>query len=81
MSTSDRSPTLRRSAVAGAVAATLAIILSPGNPAMPDLPVHPAWIVALVLAARYGARGLYAVPAVIAGVQLAALLTGRFELG
>jgi uncharacterized coiled-coil protein SlyX len=71
---------LRDTVIAGAVAAVLALVLSPGNPAMVELPVHPAWIVALVLAARYGARGLYAVPAVIAGVQAAVWVSGHADL-
>ena len=58
MLTSDRSCTLRRTVIAGSIAAILALVISPANPAMAELTVHPAWVIALVLAARYGARGL-----------------------
>jgi len=74
MSTSDLRRALRNAVTATGVAAIVALLLSPANPAMSSMPVHPAWVIALVLAARYGARGLYAVPAVILGVQLAARL-------
>ncbi|MCW5807400.1 MAG: hypothetical protein KIT31_33900 [Deltaproteobacteria bacterium] len=47
---------------------------------MRDAFVHPAWFVALVLAARYGARGLVAVPAVAVGLAGAALLAERAPL-
>ncbi len=80
MSTSDRKDLVRRAAGAGALAAVIALVVSPGDPAMMGTVVHPAWVVALVLAARYGVRGLVAVPAVVAGVSLAELLAGRTDL-
>ncbi|MGE5186163.1 MAG: hypothetical protein ACM31C_29105 [Acidobacteriota bacterium] len=80
MSTSDRKDLVRRAASAGALAAVIALVVSPGDPAMIGTVVHPAWLVALVLAARYGVRGLVAVPAVIAGVSLAELLAGHVDL-
>lgn len=84
MSTSNHSPhspLLRRTVVAGAAAAAVALVLSPSDPAMTSTPIHPAWVIALVLAARAGARGLYAVPAVVLGVQLAEWIAGRADVG
>lgn len=80
MSTSDRDQLARRAAGAGALAAVIALIVSPGDPAMASGIVHPAWVIALVLAARYGVRGLVGVPAVIAGVSLAELLVGHIDI-
>jgi hypothetical protein len=80
MQTSERLRTLRRTVIAGSIAAMIALVISPADPAMAELTVHPAWVVALVLAARYGARGLYAVPAVVAGVVFAEWVAGRTEL-
>lgn len=79
MSISNRN-LLRETVIVGAGAAVLALVLSPADPAMSDLAVHPVWILALILAARYGARGLYAVPAVVAGVQLAVWVSGHADL-
>jgi hypothetical protein len=67
MSISD----LRRAGVAALLAAVIALIASPSDPAMHGVVVHPAWLVALVIAARYGSRGLLTLPAVIAGVAVA----------
>jgi hypothetical protein len=80
MSTSESKSLLRDLLVASAVAAFVALVISPSDPALATWPVHPAWVVALVLAARYGASGLYAVPAVLLGGQLAAWLAGRDDL-
>jgi hypothetical protein len=77
MSTSETRFLARDLAVAAAVAAVLALGLSPSDPALTAWPVHPAWIVALVLAARYGVSGLYAVPAVLLGGQLATWIAGH----
>jgi len=80
MWTSDSSRTVRRTILAGVGAATLALVISPADPAMTALAVHPAWVIALVLSGRYGARGLYAVPAIVLGVQFADWIAGRTEL-
>lgn len=80
MSTSDRHRTLRATVIAAGLAAAVALVLSPGAPAMAEVAIHPAWAIALVVAARYGARGLYAVPSVVIGVQLAEWIAGRGEL-
>jgi hypothetical protein len=76
MSTSESKSLLRDLAVAAVMAAFVALLVSPSDPAAVAWPMHPAWIVALVLAARYGASGLYAVPAVLVGGQLATWLVG-----
>src|SRR5262245_48116113 len=77
MSTSEPKSLIRDLAVAAVMAAFVALVVSPTDPAVTSWPVHPAWIVALVLAARYGASGLYAVPAVLVGGQIAGLITGN----
>src|SRR5262245_26462858 len=76
MSISDSKSLPRDLALASAVAALIAFVASPTDPALTAWPVHPAWIVAQVLAARYGASGLYGVVGVLLGGQLAAWLGG-----
>lgn len=76
MSTSNHRSSVRDTLVAAAVAAVIALVLSPADPSLSSLPVHPAWIVAMILAARYGSLGLYGIPAVITGVQAAVFMTG-----
>jgi hypothetical protein len=76
MSISSSKSLLRDVVIASAVAALIALVVSPTDPTLAAWPVHPAWIVAQVLAARYGASGLYGVPAVVLGGQLAAWLGG-----
>jgi hypothetical protein len=76
MSTFD-SKLLRDLALATAVAALIALVASPTDPTLAAWPVHPAWIVAQVLAARYGVAGLYGVPSVVLGGQLATWLGGN----
>src|SRR5690606_18778252 len=66
----------RETFIAAAVAAVIAVAISPTDPALGELPFHPAWIVALVLVARYGAGGLYAVPGVVLGLQTAMWISG-----
>ena len=80
MSTSESKSLLRDLFVAAAFAAFVALLVSPTDPAVTAWPVHPSWIVALVLAARYGASGLYAVPAVIVGGQIATFMISGDEL-
>jgi hypothetical protein len=79
MSTSNRT-SVRDTLVASAVAGVIALVISPADPSLASLPVHPAWIVAIILAARYGSLGLYGIPAVITGVQAAVFMTGSGEL-
>ena len=79
MPISERSHTLRRTVIAGSIAAMVALVISPSDPAMSNLTVHPAWAIALVLGARYGARGLYSVPAIVVGVLVAEWVAGRSE--
>lgn len=80
MSTSNHRTSVRDTIVAAAVAAVIALVLSPADPSLSSLPVHPAWIVAMILAARYGSHGLYGIPAVIIGVQAAVWMTGTTDL-
>ncbi len=76
MSTSSRSRPVHIAGVATLLAAVIALVASPRDPAMMGAAVHPAWLVAVVLAARYGLRGLVTVPAVVAGIAGAVLLAG-----
>ena len=73
MSTSDLRKTFVLAAIAGAC---LALITSPTDPSMTTMPIHPMWAIALVLAARHGARGLLAIPALVVGLVGAQLLSG-----
>ena len=75
-------PNVRREIVV-LVLATLSasLIASPADPSLSSLPVHPMWVLALVLAARYGARGLWIVPALALGlVAVSKALGGAGEL-
>lgn len=67
---------LRTAVIAGGFAAVVALVVSSSDPAMVALPVHPAWLLTLVLAARYGASGLLSVVGVVIGVSAANLLAG-----
>lgn len=73
MSTSELRTTFVIAAIAGAC---LALITSPADPAMTAMPIHPVWAIALILAARHGARGLLAIPALLVGLVGAQLLSG-----
>ncbi|HVV85566.1 MAG TPA: hypothetical protein VHE35_21045 [Kofleriaceae bacterium] len=74
MSTSDRMVALEALAGAALVVAGVSIV-SPGDVWMTGLGLHPGWLVVIVLAARYGPRGLFwslgIMLGVIAGVDLA----------
>jgi len=73
MSTSN----FRRELLAGAVAgACIGLLGDPSNPALSTLPIHPIWAIALILAARYGARGLIAIPALTSSLVIAEWLAG-----
>lgn len=80
MSTSSHRTSVRDTFVAAGVAAIIALVLSPADPSLSTLPVHPSWIVAIILAARYGSSGLNGIPAVVIGVQSAMFITGNTEL-
>lgn len=73
MSTSETPRTFVIAAIAGAC---VALITSPADPAMTAMPIHPVWAIALVLAARHGARGLVAIPALLVGLVGAQWLAG-----
>jgi hypothetical protein len=79
MSTSKLTRAFRDSFIAAASASVIALALSPTNPALTAAPFHPSWIVALILVARYGASGLYSVPAVVVGVETAVWIAGGAE--
>ena len=68
---------MRREIAALAVAGTcIVVIASPEDPALSTLPVHPLWALALVLAARYGAAGLWLAPALAGALVVADALGG-----
>lgn len=80
MSISDDSPRPRvaREIVCGAIAGIgLAALASPGDPALTSWPVHPAWAIALLLAARYGARALWIVPMLWLGIAVTDVIAGH----
>jgi hypothetical protein len=80
MSISDDSPRPRvaREIVCGAIAGIgLAALASPGDPALTSWPVHPGWAIALLLAARYGARALWIVPMLWLGIAGADVVAGH----
>lgn len=58
MSTSDHILAAEASAAAVVVVGAVALA-SPDNVWLPDLGLHPAWLAIIVMAARYGARGLF----------------------
>jgi hypothetical protein len=68
---------LRTALIAGSLAAVVALVLSPADPAMSWMPIHPLWLITLVLAARYGARGLVSAVGVVIGVTFAEALAGH----
>ncbi|MBL0215870.1 MAG: GAF domain-containing protein [Myxococcales bacterium] len=73
MSISD----LRRALIASTIGgACLALVASPQDPSMTSLSVHPVWAIALILAARYGARGLLSLPALTGSLLVAEWVTG-----
>lgn len=80
MSTCDDSPRplVAREIVCGAIAGIgLAALASPDDPALTSWPVHPAWAIALLLAARYGARALWIVPLLWVGIAGVDAMTGH----
>lgn len=58
------------------VASCAVYIASPADPALTAWPIHPVWIVGFVVAARYGARGLWILPALFVGLVGGELLSG-----
>jgi hypothetical protein len=68
---------LREALVGAAVVLCLSLLLAPAGPALTSWAAHPGWLVVLILAARYGNRGLCAgtVFATLA-VALASLCAG-----
>lgn len=67
-----------RELLAGAVAgACIGLLGAPSNPALSTLPIHPIWAIALILAARHGARGLVAIPTLMSSLVIAEWLAGN----
>lgn len=54
----------------------VALVASPSNPALSSAIVHPIWAIALILAARYGARGLISIPVLTGSLLIAEWLSG-----
>jgi hypothetical protein len=68
---------LRESLAGAAVVFSLSLLCAPSAPALTTWAVHPGWLLVLVLAARYGTRGLIAgTMFVTAAVALASLYAG-----
>lgn len=81
MSISNRTIAVE-SAIAGALAAAVAVLWSPSDPWLSGQALHPAWIAVLALATRYGRRGLLVSVPVVWGVAgLSALLAGAGATG
>ncbi len=79
MSISDQPVTsgfLRELAAAAIAGACLALIANPIDPALTNLAIHPVWCIALVLAARNGARGLLSIPVLAISLLGAEWLSG-----
>ncbi len=74
MSISDVRRTLAVSAV---LAACFALIANPSDPSMSSMSIHPVWALALILAARYGAVGLFAIPGLIGALIVAEWVSGH----
>ena len=66
----------REIAVLALAATCLSLIASPSDPVLGSWAVHPVWALAPVVAARYGVRGLWIVPALALGLTAADLLVG-----
>lgn len=81
MSTSESITTsvrgLRRElAVASVFGACIALLANPADPALTSLAIHPVWAIALIMAARYGTRGLLSIPALTVSLLSAEWLSG-----
>ena len=70
MSTSDRTLVLEAAAAAALVVGAVAVA-APGDVWLPDLGLHPVWLPVILLAARYGPRGLFTSLAVTWGALIA----------
>ena len=61
---------------ASVAGACIGLLGDASNPALPSLPIHPVWAIALIIAARYGARGLVAIPLLTGSLVIAEWLAG-----
>lgn len=81
MSTSDRGLVVEALGLAALVIGAIALV-APGDLWLPDLGLHPAWLPVIVLAARYGLRGLVASLAITGtGLLLASLAVSGSAAG
>jgi hypothetical protein len=82
---------IRESLVAAAVVFCLSLLVAPAGPALTGWAAHPGWLVVLILAARYGHRGLcagtifatvaVALASLTAGAGLAPLAARAWSMG
>lgn len=63
-------------AALGVASIGIAVLLSPADPAASWLPLHPMWVVVVVLAAKYGVRGLWLAPVLATGLVIADVVVG-----
>lgn len=63
-------------AALGVASIGIVVLLSPADPAASWLPLHPMWVLVVVLAAKYGVRGLWLAPVLAAGLVIADVLLG-----
>lgn len=54
----------------------IVVLLSPADPAVSLLPLHPIWALVLLLSAKYGARGLWLAPVLAIGLVSADVMVG-----
>src|SRR5436190_2044411 len=64
-------PVAGEAAVGALLAIGAAALSSPGDLTMPGCGFHPAWLPIVLLAARYGTRGLFVALGVVWGLLLA----------
>jgi hypothetical protein len=82
MSTSDRAVLVEAAAAALLTAAAVAFAAPGGDVWLPTLALHPAWLPVIVLAARYGTRGLFVSLALVIGaLALAGVINGSGVAG
>lgn len=82
MSTSDRAVLVEAAAAAILTAFAVAFAAPGGDVWLPTIALHPAWLPVIVLAARYGTRGLFASLALVVGaLALAGMINGSGVAG
>lgn len=77
MLTSSNRQIVVESALAGGLAAGIAVVINPADPWLSSIAMHPAWLAVLALSAFYGLRGLaIAAPIAWAVVGSVAIVVG-----